>query len=175
MKRLVFILVAIGALAVSISAQMQQPIANRQAEMKKLDKLVGTWKGSGWYIAQGGKRETFTGAETVQSKVDGLAVLVEGKHMSPDGKVIHETLAVLSYDEAGKIYKFATYLAGGPTGTYDFKVVPDGYEWGFQTPNGGTIKYLIKADANVWLETGEFSRDGKTWTKIFEMKLDRVK
>ncbi len=165
----------VGACAFTCLGQMQQPIANRQAEMKKLDKLIGTWKGSGWYIAQGGKRETFTGAESVQTKIDGLAVLVEGKHLNPEGKVIHETLAVLSYDETAKVYKFATYLAGGPTGIYDLKVVSEGYEWGFQTPNGGTIKYLIKADASVWLETGEFSLDGKTWTKIFEMKLDRVK
>ncbi|HUR98427.1 MAG TPA: hypothetical protein VMZ26_10220, partial [Pyrinomonadaceae bacterium] len=132
-------------------------------------------KGSGWYIAQGGKRETFTSSETVQNKIDGLALLVEGKHTNPEGKVVHETLAVLNYDEAAKIYKFATFLATGPTGTYDWKVVPTGYEWGFRTPNGGTLKYLIKTDANVWLETGEFSMDGKTWAKIFEMKLDRVK
>ncbi|MEP6703854.1 MAG: hypothetical protein ABJB34_03525 [Acidobacteriota bacterium] len=100
---------------------------------------------------------------------------MEGKHLNPEGKVVHETLAILSYDEAAKIYKFATYLATGPTGAYDFKVVPEGYQWGFTTPNGGTLRYLIKADSNVWLETGEFSLDGKTWMKIFEMKLDRVK
>ncbi|PYS98332.1 MAG: hypothetical protein DMF63_16915 [Acidobacteria bacterium] len=174
MKKVVFLFFVLFVSFVSIQAQMQQDVTNRQAEMKKLDKLVGTWKGSGWYSVAGGKRENFTSAEVVQRKIDGLAMLVEGKHINPEGKVIHETLAVISYDEPSKIFKFSTYLATGPTGNYDFKVVLDGYEWGFKTP-AGTIRYLIKADNDVWSETGEFSRDGQAWVKIFEMKLDRVK
>ena len=174
MKRLVLIMVAACMFVGIAHAQGQESVAGRQTEMKKLDKLVGSWKGSGWFERQG-KRETFTGSEVVQRKIDGLVVLIEGKHLNPEGKVIHETLGVLSYDDATKVYKFATYLASGPTGTYDLKVVPEGYEWGFQLPSGGTIRYLIKADNDVWLETGEFSRDGKAWTKFFEMKLDRAK
>ena len=146
----------------------------KKAEMKKLEKMAGQWKGSGW-IQQGPKRETFTGVENVQKKVDGLAVLVEGKFSNPEGKVIHETLAVLSYDDALKNYRFATYLANGITGVQDFRVVGDHYEWGFQIPNAGTVRYTIKIDTDTWSEIGEFSRDGKSWFKNFEMKLDRVK
>ena len=99
----------------------------KKTEMKKLDKMAGQWKGSGW-IQQGPTKETFTGSENVQKKVDGLAVFVEGKFSNPAGKVIHETLAVLSYDDALKNYRFATYLANGITGVQDFKVVGDHYE-----------------------------------------------
>ena len=62
----------------------------------------------------------------------------------------------------------------GASGEHDFKLVADGFEWGFPTP-AGTIRYTIKTANDVWLEIGEFSRDGgRTWVKFFEMKLDRV-
>ena len=162
---------------VLVHISQAQPANNtelKRAEMKKLDKMVGQWKGSGW-IQQGPTRETFTGAEIVQSKLDGLAVLVEGKFANPEGKVIHQTLAVLSYDETQKNYRFATYLANGNRGVQEFKIVGDHYEWGFQIPNFGTIRYRITTDDKTWFEIGEFSRDGKTWIKNFEMKLDKVK
>lgn len=145
----------------------------RRAEMKKLESMVGQWKGSGW-IQQGPKRETFNGTETVQRKIDGLALLIEGKFSDSEGKIIHETLAVLSSDPKTKNYNFRTYLATGLSGEHDFKLLADGYEWGFQLPSG-SIRYLIKTTNDVWFETGEFSKDGKTWMKFFEMKLKKVK
>ncbi|HEX8737847.1 MAG TPA: hypothetical protein VF721_21125 [Pyrinomonadaceae bacterium] len=91
-----------------------------------------------------------------------------------EGKVIHETLAVLAFDAKAKGYRFRTYLASGMSGERDFKLLAGGCEWGFQFPTG-TVRYIIKTNNDVWLETGEFSGDGKTWMKFFEMKLDKVK
>src|SRR5690349_2784567 len=122
--------------------------------------MVGQWKGSGW-IQQGPKRETFTGTETVQRKIDGLALLGEGKFANPEGKVIHETLAVLAFDPRAKGYKFRTYLASGMSGEHDFRIVADAFQWGFGFP-GGEIRYTIKTANDVWFEIGEYSKDGKT-------------
>lgn len=168
-------LITICLLALTSTAFAQEaPTAEAQrAEMKKLDSLAGQWKGSGW-IQQGAKRGTFSGTETVQRKIDGLALLIEGKFSDAEGKVIHETLAVLSFDPKAKNYRFRTYLASGRSGEHDFKLMEDGFHWGFDSP-GGTIRYIIKTNNDVWLETGEFSKDGKTWTKFFEMKLEKVK
>ncbi len=157
----------------AVSAQMENTAELQRTEVKKLESMVGQWKGSGW-IQQGAKRETFTGTENVQRKLDGLALLVEGKFTNPEGKIIHETLAVLSFDAKVKNFRFRTYLASGMSGEHDLKVVADGYEWGFQSPMG-TIRYTIKTANDVWFEIGEFSKDGKTWVKFFEMKLDRIK
>ena len=66
------------------------------------------------------------------------------------------------------------YLVSGNSGEYDLQIAGDVFEWGFQTP-GGTIRYKIAVTPESWTEGGEFSRDGKTWMKFFEMKLDRVK
>ncbi|MGI9055142.1 MAG: hypothetical protein ACR2F2_04995 [Pyrinomonadaceae bacterium] len=63
----------------------------------------------------GAAREEFTGTENVQRKVDGLALLVEGRFTDKkdSAKVIHETLAVLNYNPKTDIYDFKTYLASG--------------------------------------------------------------
>jgi hypothetical protein len=169
-----FLLTTIILLTGLIGISAQENTAELQrGEVKKLESMIGQWKGSGW-IQQGAKRETFSGTENVQRKLDGLAILVEGKFSNPEGKVIHETLAVLSFDVKAKNYKFRTFLANGINGEQDFKVVGDSFEWGFQVP-AGTIRYTIKTANDVWFEIGEFSKDGKSWMKFFEMKLDKVK
>jgi hypothetical protein len=148
----------------------------QRLEMKKLDSMAGVWEGTGW-ILQGKEKGTFSGTETVQRKLDGLALLVEGKFKSPEGKTIHETLAVISYDNKQNIYRFRTYLANGSTnGDQSIKILsPDIFEWGFDTPSG-KIKYTIKTADGIWSEGGEFSGDGgKTWMKFFEMNLKKQK
>lgn len=173
MKNLYLLFIVGLALAAGAFAQSNGPTPEaKKAEMRKLDKLVGQWHGSGW-IQQGRDRETFTGTENVQKKLDGLATLVEGNFTNSEGKIVHQTLAILSAKDDISGYNFATYLANGITGTQDLRLVGDHFEWGFKIPQG-TIRYTIRVDGKTWSEIGEFSRDGQTWMKTFEMKLDRV-
>lgn len=169
-----FLLVNLLALAFAIGVFGQQMNTDLQkGEMKKVDSMVGQWNGAGW-MQQGSTRSTFTGTETVQRKLGGLALLIEGNFKNPEGRVIHETLALLSFDANASKYRFQTHLATGASGDYDFRTRENGFEWGFQTPSG-TIRYTISTIRDVWLEIGEFSRDGKSWIKFFEMKLERAK
>ena len=176
MKRIIPLSLFLLLSAAPMMAQMPQPTAQREA-MKKLDYMAGQWKGSGW-TEQGGKRETFNGGETVQSKLNGLALLVEGKFTTQIGGrevVAHETLAVLSYDERSKTYRFRTYLANGITGDQEARLIDGGWQWGFQF-SGGSIRYTIKVkELDQWFEIGEMSQDGTNWRKFFEMTLQRVK
>ncbi|MDQ3373255.1 MAG: hypothetical protein M3521_05145, partial [Acidobacteriota bacterium] len=101
MKNILFTFIFM-ALSVSFASAQENknmetgnPIEAKRAEMKKLDRLVGQWQGTGW-IQQGKNRETFAGTENVQRKINGLALLVEGNFKNKEGVVIHETLAVLS-------------------------------------------------------------------------------
>jgi hypothetical protein len=173
MKRKILLAAVITfASFISVSAQGNNPELQR-GEVKKLESMIGQWKGSGW-IQQDGKRETFTGTETVSRKLNGLALLVEGRFTNPAGEVIHETLAVLDFNAKDAKYRFRTYLATGTSGEHDFKLISDGFEWGFQFP-GGMVRYTIKTANDTWLEIGEYSKDGKTWLKFFEMMLEKVK
>jgi hypothetical protein len=152
----------------------QKAVEAQRAGMKKLDMWAGQWQGSGW-IQQGKEKETFTGTENVQKKLEGLALLVEGKFKNKEGIVTHETLAVLSHDLKTKTYRFNTYLGNGNKGEYEFKSTDTGWQWGIQFP-GGSIRFITKLTDDTWFETGEISQDeGKTWIKFFEMNLKKIK
>ena len=179
MKNILFVtifLIFCGSVAfgqVDKEAQ-QKSIEAQRAEMKKLDLWAGQWQGSGW-IQHGKERETFTGTETVQKKLDGLALFVEGNFKNKEGIVTHETLAVLSCDLKTKTYRFNTYLGNGNKGEYEFKSTADGWQWGMQFP-GSSIRFITKLTEDTWFETGEISQDeGKTWRKFFEMSLKKVR
>jgi len=169
-----------GALVLSsVSLGAQPPAPTEELNrMKALDYMVGEWKGTGW-IEQGRPRETFAGTELIQKKLNGLALLVEGKFTGrPPGQdhdvVVHETLAVISYDRRGSKYNFRTYLANGMTGDHDFAVLEKGWQWGLQFP-GGRMRYTMTLQgADRWVEVGELSQDGTTWRKFFEMTLQRA-
>ena len=156
------------------SANGQFQVEQQRTEMQKLDKMAGKWSGAGW-IQQGPNREEFTGTENVQRKLDGLALLVEGRFTAKNdpNKVIHETLAVLNYNPKTTIYDFKTYLANGSNGSFAFKLVEDGYEWGMDYP-GAKMRYTIIIKDGIWNEVGKISRDdGKTWLQFFEMNLKK--
>lgn len=172
-KIYLYVLLALLVFASVSFGQGPDAVAIKKDQMAKLSQLEGQWNGSGW-IQMKDKRETFRGVETVLKKVDSLALLVEGKFVDPKGKTIHETLAVLSYDDKLKNYRFATYLANGISSVQEFKIVGDHFEWGFEIPNSGTVRYTIRIDGDKWHEIGEFSRDGKAWVQTFEMNLERA-
>ena len=181
MKKLLFLIILFLLVGVHSTAA-QQPseteTAARRTEVKKLDKLVGHWKGAGW-IMHGRERTNFVGTENVQRKLDGLALMFEGRFTAKipatgEDKVMHETIGVLTFNPQSKIYDFNTFLANGMSGKYDFKTVEGGWEWGFKFSQG-TMRYLIKIENDTWTETGEMMlTNGKEWMKFFEMTLKKV-
>ena len=166
--------------AVAPAAVAQMPDSVRQAQasaMEKLDYMTGRWQGEGW-IEYGGRRITFRGSETVQRKLGGLALLVEGDFVSrPPGAErdvpVHTTLAVISYVPAERRYRFATWLASGAQGEHELVLTADGWRWELDQPMG-RVRYVMRlTPAGEWLETGERSADGAAWTQFFEMRLKK--
>ncbi len=157
--------------------------AKRIAEMKKMDFLIGTWKGKGWIILPSG-RETFTVTESLESKLNGQIVVVDGLGKSKDEKtskerIVHQTYGIFSYDADADKIQFRWYKAvGGEENLSTIDVSGDNkFSWGFDVPeNGVKVKFSesINEKGN-WLEIGEMTRDGgKTWFKFFEMELSKV-
>lgn len=162
-----------------VAALAQSPGAGNRAEMKKLDFLLGRWQGEGW-IQLGPERHTFRQTETVESKVDGLVLIVEGlgKDKSPgrENVVIHNAFAVASYDDKTKQFRWHAFRADGLSLDVEAKVNENSLVWGFPAPRGGDIRFTIKLnEKGEWFEVGEFSQDGKTMQKFFEMTLQRAK
>jgi hypothetical protein len=168
-------------LALPVVTLAQSPTAAAQrAEMKKLDFLLGQWQGEGWIMMGQGERRTFRQTETVQSRVDGLVLMVDGlgKDKTPgkEDVVVHNAFAVAAYDAQAKQFRWRAFRADGLVVDTDANVTENSLVWGLQAPRGGEVRFTIKlTDKGQWFEIGEFSQDGKTWQKFFEMTLQRVK
>src|SRR5262249_7190817 len=162
------------------TGQGQPPVAAQREAMKKLDFLVGQWKGEGWMEFAPGQRRTFKGAEVVQRKLDGLLVSMDGEHRGQVGGkgeevVVHSAFALVSYDEKAKRYRFQAFTGRGNFEDTEAKVSDGQMVWGMKVPQFGDVRYTIKLDdKGRWVEIGEVSRDGKVWQRFFEMTLQGV-
>jgi hypothetical protein len=173
--------VATAAAAAQEGARPPSPTLAAQKEaMQKVAFLVGEWKGSGWMMMGPGQRQEFTGKETVESRLDGLVLIIEGVHESSDparkGAIVHHALAALSWDAKQAAYRFRSHLATSEESEFPGTVVDGAFVWTFEAGRAGTMRYTIKLDdKGRWSETGERSADGQTWQPFFAMTLDRVK
>ena len=154
---------------------MAQTPSVQLSEMKKLDFLVGIWKGEGWIEFGPGQRRTFTETEMVESRVGGLVLVIEGLGKNKEGAITHNAFAVAFYDKEAKVFRWQTYRAAD--GSYmntEAQVAENSLIWGFRDSRAGELRFTIKLnEKGQWFEIGEISRDGKTWNKFFEMTLNR--
>jgi hypothetical protein len=163
-------------------ATAQPPAGPHKAEMKKLDFLAGKWKGEATLTAGPMDTKTLTQTEDVQYKLDGTVLLVEGVGRGKlpgrdEEAVLFNALAVISYDPAAKTYKIRAYRMEGQSVDADLKLTEKGFVWGFKEPRRGVeVRYTMTiTPKGEWLEVGEYTLDGKAWTKFIEMTLTRVK
>lgn len=164
----------IAAAALIATTAHAQPATSIEA-MAALQPLVGKWEGEGWILRQGVGQERFVGEETVTPRLSGAAILVEGRHRSAaePSRIVHDAMAMIVWSPREKAYRFRSQLATGQSGEYPLTVEPGKFTWTLTTPDGGKVEYTTHFDATSWHETGRFSRDGATWTPIFEMKLKK--
>jgi hypothetical protein len=173
--------IALLACVAAVPAFAQTPDFGRDeqlAEMKKLDWMIGEWKGSGTSTMPG-RAGTSDVYEKIERRLDGLALLVEGVGRKTEaGKEtkVHHALAMLRWAPDCKCYRFPSHTMHGSFVDAEMRIMEDKrVVWGFKTP-GGEMRYTIRhTDKGQWNEIGEMSRDGKNWIKHFDMTLDRVK
>jgi hypothetical protein len=143
------------------------------AAMKAVPALAGRWEGGGTIRQGPGEPVRFVGEETVETRLDGRVMLVEGRHWTPDrSRVVHHAFAVLSYDSEAKAYRFRTHLVGRPGGDFPAFLEGGALIWEIPGPAGKT-RFTIRVEGDRWHEVGTIERDGKT-LQFFEMELRRV-
>jgi hypothetical protein len=162
-------------------SQDPKALSVQREAMKKLSFLAGQWKGESWMEFVPGQRNASLGTETVQSKLGGLLLIIEGVHRrklgeKEAGDVVHHAFTVVSYDEKAKRYRFQAYTDRGNYTEAEAKVSDGKLVWGFRIPRFGEVRYTITVtEKGQWSEIGEVSSDGKQWRKFFGMTLERVK
>jgi hypothetical protein len=180
-KTLIVPLVWILAFWQSVSGQEPKPASPQLEAMKKLHFLVGEWKGEGWTEFSPGQRRTSPINESVQPKLGGMVLLVEGlgKNRIPGKQeevITHHALGILSYDDRAKVYRLRSHLFTGQSTEAEATFTDEGFQWRFQPSPNMNIRYTVKlTDKGEWFERGEMSQDGKTWRQFHEMTLQKVK
>jgi hypothetical protein len=171
-------------LLAAVPAAAQPPgdgAAHREA-MKKLDFLVGRWEGEASITLGPTGKQTIKQTEEVEYRLGGTVMLIEGKGTGKlPGKgeegLVFNALAVVSYDAGEKRYMIKAYRAEGQAVDAILTLIDKGFVWGFLEPKQrGQVRYTMNlTEKGEWHEVGEYSSDGKEWTKFFEMTLTRVK
>ena len=75
-------------------------------------------------IGQDRQRHEFEQTEDIQFKLDGTILLIEGKGTS-NGTIIHDALAIVSWDKENDKYNFRSYLVNGRKGEYKAELIDE--------------------------------------------------
>ena len=156
----------------TLMAQPRDYSQQCKSEMKKLAYFVGDWKGTAVVQTRNGP-QTINQTEHIQWELDGVVLSIEGIGHEND-QITFNALALIHFDPTAQAFKFRSYLKEGYATDAYFKVLGENkFEWGFEMPTGGKVKYSITLDPvkKTWYELGEYSPDGNKWMKSIEMNL----
>ena len=171
MRTVVLSLFCVLASAVGFASDEKDP---RVEAMKAVPDLTGKWEGGGWIRRGPAEPIKFVGEETVEARLGGRVLVIEGKHFTPDrSETVHHALAVLSFDSKAGAYRFDTWLFNGDGGNHPAKVEDGALVWERPHPEY-PARFIIRVKDDRWHEIGEL-RMGGTWRQFFEMELKRVK
>jgi hypothetical protein len=175
---LLTITLACSFLFTQVIAQPPNNSETIRQEMKKISFMAGKWTGEANVKRGNTPAVKVLQDENIQFKLDGTVLLVEGTGRNPEsGTITFNAIGIISYNPYTKQFGMKSHtMEGNQTDAY-FKIIEDNhFEWGFETPQKGKIKYdiVLNAQAKTWVEKGEFSQDGVTWYPFIELKLTKV-
>lgn len=166
MKTSLIIFLLIFSINTSFS-QSSETDSLSKSKITELSFMVGNWEGTGWMAGKGGK-SNFDQTEEIEFKLDSTAILIEGKGTA-NGKVVHNALAILTYNKAEDNYTFRSFLPSGQNAEFKAELIENKLFW---YPNEN-VRYIIWLNENrQWYERGEYKR-GEDWNQFFEMTLDK--
>lgn len=161
--------ILIGVLfAATVNAQIPQTDSEAKAAISKLAFMTGQWEGEGWMMTPDGQKHPFSQTEDIAFKLDSTAILIEG-HGKTGNTVVHDALAVLTYNKDDKSYTLRSYLANGQQGDFKAELDNEKLTW---YPTESMRYVILLNEKGQWQEKGEFNR-GNDWFQFFEMTLDR--
>jgi hypothetical protein len=159
---------------VSALAQQQPNLETQRAAMKKLEFMTGKWSGDATVARGPGQPLQIRQTEDVQYKLDGLILLIEGTGRNADGKVVFNALAVVSYDEAGGVYRMRSYSGGRQLDT-ELKLNGQGFEWGFEAGPAKINNVMRLSENGEWIEVQTVTVGSSPPRNTVEMTVRRQK
>lgn len=171
----IVVLVACGMMLGGVlKAQERGPnIVAQQEAMQKLAFMAGNWSGPATVVMGREGPLAITQTEQVQFKLDGLVLLVEGKGLNAEGKVVFSALATISFDDASGTYRFRAHNRGRYLET-ELKLKENGFTWGY-TAGPLTVENVMHLDADgAWVEITDAKFGETPPRRSVEMKLKKI-
>lgn len=177
MKRICLKRIGLCAALAMISAASAQPpstVPQQLKAMKACAFLTGHWSGAGWIVVGRGQRRTFHETETIEPKLGGLLLLIQGQGTDPSGRILHAALAVLSFDAQDQRYHFHAYEQRGDSTDSTAQCSHNTMTWSLAA-GPTTIRYTIHlTPKGQWHEIGTAAMSGAPAQQVFEMTLDKL-
>jgi hypothetical protein len=161
-----------------INAQTDQ--AKVIEQVQKFSWMVDDWQGEAWYLGRDQKKIQLEQNEHIQFRLNGAIITMEGTgYNKPSGseeaKIVFQAFGIFTYDMSNSKFVLRAYQGGNFIDS-DLTFNADGsYSWGIDMSYGKTRYTLHLTPEGKWNEVGEFSSDGNTWVKNFEMTLSKQK
>lgn len=158
----------------SLTLVAQQPVSSnvdvQREAMRKLSFLTGHWSGPVTVVRGAGEALHLTQTEDVESKLDGLVLLIEGRGTSADGKVLFKAMATVAYDDASHSYRFRAYHDGHYLDT-ELSALDRGFSWGFASGPAHIVNNMRLTGKGEWNEFTEVSVASNPPQRSVEMLL----
>jgi hypothetical protein len=166
-------------------AGLCQTLAGSQAEeLKKLDFLLGEWKGTGWAVNWDGSRgDEFSQKTKVEAKAGGSALRIKDERSYKTPGVSHSSTleANISYDDEAKIYRWRGETSFGRKNPLEAKLIDvRTFQYGIPftvtvaLPNGARRTTIKMTESGEWHETLDVWKIDR-WYRVEESVLKRVK
>jgi hypothetical protein len=169
-------LLAVPFVIFSLSLGSQQSVANRvdvqRQAMRKLSFLAGDWSGPVTIVRGPGEPLHLMQTESVEYKLDGLVVLIEGKSTSTQGKVLFRALATVAYDDHSHTYRFRAYNDGNYVDT-ELAVPDHSFSWSFTAGPAHIVNTMHLTDQGEWAETTDVTVGNTPSHRSVDMLLQR--
>lgn len=177
MMRTLFLLLFFTSFLMTSFAQKGNP--EQKAAIKKMQWLIGDWRGTSTVLVDGLKRITNI-KESVQTALDGTILQITVRATDKDSSTRLQSLAytsfsVISYDIKKQVYRWTTWRNNGNDyDQYPFTVGDNFFEYTSEN-NDGKVRYKgMLGSKGEFLETGEFLKKD-SWQQFINMKLIKSK
>jgi hypothetical protein len=142
--------------------------------MKPLAVLLGEWSGEGKQMTPDGNT-SFSQTERVQWQLNGRLLIFNGKGFSEGSETPEfEAFGVMTYDPTEQQVYIYSWTADGYFQKAPVTIKPGSFQWGFDVPNNGMIRFTATFDESSWKEKGEYSPDkGVNWYPYMQSSLSR--
>ena len=147
----------------------------QRAAMKKLEFLVGRWKGEARLLRGPDEWVDLQQSEEAQYKLDGLLLVIEGVgRTKSDGRCVLQALGVISFDDETATYRIRAFNDGRFLESEVELLDQDrAMSWGFALGEITTRSVLRINESGEWTELAEITLGSDPPKKLLELTVRR--